>query len=153
YRPTRDRGGTDRAFLRALQGSRARQMGQSDRLGQCRGGAPDDRRGYRASKDVSLLARAAYSYPADPAVPKFPHDRPIVVFYGYCALCTGFAQFVLRHDHAAKFRLLAAQSPLGHALYVHYGLDPLDYETNILIADGIAWFKSEAAVRIAEGLG
>jgi len=102
---------------------------------------------------VSAIARAAYSYRNDPAVPRFPDDRPIVVFDGYCALCTGFAQFVLRHDPAAKFRLLAAQSILGRALYEHYGLDPQDYETNILIADGIAWFKSEAAIRIAEGLG
>ena len=51
------------------------------------------------------------------------------------------------------YRLLSAQSPLGHALYVHYGLDPQDYETNILIADGVAWFKSESSIRMAEGLG
>jgi predicted DCC family thiol-disulfide oxidoreductase YuxK len=102
---------------------------------------------------VSAVVRAAYSYRNDPAVPRFPDDRPIVVFDGYCALCTGFAQFVLRHDPAAKFRLLAAQSILGRALYEHYGLDPQDYETNILIADGIAWFKSEAGIRILEDLG
>jgi predicted DCC family thiol-disulfide oxidoreductase YuxK len=102
---------------------------------------------------VNAVARPAYSYREDPGVPECPDDHPIILFDGYCALCTGFARFVLKHDHAAKFRLLAAQSALGHALYVHYGLDPQDYETNILIADGIAWFKSEAAIRIAEGLG
>jgi predicted DCC family thiol-disulfide oxidoreductase YuxK len=36
---------------------------------------------------------------------------------------------------------------------VHYGLHPQDYETNILIADGRAWFKSEGSIRMAEGLG
>ena len=60
---------------------------------------------------------------------------------------------MLKHDGAGTFRLLTAQSALGHALYVHYGLDPRDYETNILIADGLAWFKSEGSIRIAEGLG
>ena len=30
---------------------------------------------------------------------------------------------------------------------------PEDYETNILIADGVAWFKSEGSIRMAEGLG
>ena len=35
----------------------------------------------------------------------------------------------------------------------HYGLDPEDYETNILLADGIAWFESEGSIRMAEGLG
>jgi predicted DCC family thiol-disulfide oxidoreductase YuxK len=59
----------------------------------------------------------------------------------------------LRHDKAGVFRLLAAQSPLGTALYAHYGLDPQDYETMILIAGGVAFFKSEAAIRIAKGLG
>jgi predicted DCC family thiol-disulfide oxidoreductase YuxK len=94
-----------------------------------------------------------YSYRVDPAVPEFPDDRPVIVFDGYCALCSGWAQFVLRHDPLGKYRLLPAQSPLGRALYIHYGLEPSDYETNILIADGVAWFKSEACIRMAEGLG
>jgi predicted DCC family thiol-disulfide oxidoreductase YuxK len=94
-----------------------------------------------------------YSYREDPGVPLFPDDRPIIIFDGYCALCSGWAAFVLRHDPAGRFRLLSAQSPLGHALYVHYGLNPEDYESNILIADGIAWFKSEGSIRMAEGLG
>ena len=54
---------------------------------------------------------------------------------------------------AGRYRLLCAQSPLGRALYVHYGLDPQDYATNILIADGIACFESEGSIRMAEGLG
>jgi predicted DCC family thiol-disulfide oxidoreductase YuxK len=98
-------------------------------------------------------SRPPYSYRDDPAVPRFPDDRPIIIFDGYCALCSGWAQFVLRHDPHGRYRLLAAQSPLGHALYIHYGLDPQDYETNVLIADGLAWFKSEGSIRMAEGLG
>ena len=68
--------------------------------------------------------RAPYSYRGDPAVPAFPDDRPIIIFDGYCALCSGWARFVLRHDPRGVYRLLPAQSPLGHALYVHYGLNP-----------------------------
>jgi len=97
--------------------------------------------------------RPPYSYRDDPAVPQFADDKPIIIFDGNCVLCSGSAAFVLRHDAAAAFRLLAAQSSLGHALYVHYGLDPSDYETMILIADGVAHLKSEAAIRIAQGLG
>ena len=99
------------------------------------------------------MTRDPYSYRGDPAVPAFPDDHPIIVFDGYCALCSGWANFVLRHDRAATYRLLSAQSPLGRALYIHYGLDPDDYETNILIADGSAFFKSESSIRMAEGLG
>jgi predicted DCC family thiol-disulfide oxidoreductase YuxK len=94
-----------------------------------------------------------YSYRHDPDVPAFPDDRPIIIFDGYCALCSGWARFVLRHDPQGTHRLLSAQSPLGRALYLHYRLDPEDYETNILLRDGVAWFKSEGSIRMAEGLG
>lgn len=94
-----------------------------------------------------------YSYRDDPAVPKFADDRPVIIFDGHCVLCSRSAQFVLRHDKRGTYRLLAAQTPLGHALYVHYGLDTRDYETMILIADGAPARKSEAVIRIAQGLG
>ncbi len=98
---------------------------------------------------------AAYSYRTDPAVPSFADVNPIIVFDGLCAFCSAWARFVLWTDRRAAFRLLPAQSPLGRALYVHYGLDPDDYETNILLEDGVAWFKfkSEAAIRSARRLG
>jgi predicted DCC family thiol-disulfide oxidoreductase YuxK len=100
-----------------------------------------------------LAAEAAYSYRANPAVPSFADDQPIIVFDGHCVMCSAFARFVLRHDKAGRFRLLPAQTPLGEALYRHYGLDPHNYETNILIQDGRAWFKSEGSIRMARGLG
>lgn len=100
----------------------------------------------------TLPPREPYSYRRDPAVPSFPDDRPIIIFDGYCALCSGWVRLVLRHDRRQVFRLLTAQSPIGHALYLHYGLDPEEFETNILLADGIAWFKSEGSIRMAEGL-
>ena len=102
---------------------------------------------------MNLHRQGAYSYRHDPTVPVFPDDKPIIVFDGYCALCSGWAEFVLRHDYKSTYRLLSAQSALGRALYGHYGLDPQEYETNILITDGVAWFKSEGSIRMAEGLG
>jgi predicted DCC family thiol-disulfide oxidoreductase YuxK len=105
------------------------------------------------SLSSTMRALPPYSYRADVAVPAFPDDRPIIVFDGFCALCSGWARFVLKHDRQQLFRLLPAQSALGHALYVHYGLDPRVYETNILLVDGRAWFKSEGSIRMAEALG
>lgn len=96
---------------------------------------------------------AAYSYRNDPNVPDFADDKPIIVFDGYCALCCGWAAFVLRHDRRRRFRLLTAQSELGRSLYVHYGLDPVEYETNVLIEGGVVRLKSEACIRMATGLG
>lgn len=102
---------------------------------------------------IGKTPRETFSYGRDSSVPPFPDDRPIIVFDGKCVMCSRFAELILRRDRAKRFRLLAAQSPLGEALYRHYGLDPADYETNILIEDGHAWFKSEASIRILERLG
>jgi predicted DCC family thiol-disulfide oxidoreductase YuxK len=99
------------------------------------------------------MVREAYSYRSDPAVPDFPDDRPVIIFDGMCVLCSAFAQFVLRTDGRRRYRLLAAQSPLGTALYNHFGLDPVDYETNILLEGGQVWLKSEGSIRMFEGLG
>jgi len=100
-----------------------------------------------------MTGRDAYSYRSDPAVPGFPDDRPIIVFDGNCVLCSRFAQFVLRHDRHRRFRLLPAQTPLGTAIYRHYGLDPVNYETNILLENGRVWFKSEGTIRMFAHLG
>jgi predicted DCC family thiol-disulfide oxidoreductase YuxK len=94
------------------------------------------------------VAREAYSYRSDPSVPAFPDDRPVVIFDGHCVLCSRFARFILRHDRHARLRLLAAQAPLGQALYRHYGLEPLDFETNVLLEGGRAWFRSAGTLRI-----
>lgn len=66
--------------------------------------------------------RPAYSYRSDSEVPPLPDDRPILIFDGVSVLCSGFARFLLRHDERRQFRLLAAQTPLGTALYCHLGL-------------------------------
>ena len=94
-----------------------------------------------------------FSYRDDPAVPDFPDDRPIIIFDGHCVLSSNWAQFLIRHAPKKRFKLLAAQSPLGQVIYEHYGFDPIDYQTNILIADGKAWFKSATSIRMLEGLG
>src|SRR5581483_3660561 len=92
--------------------------------------------------------RPAYSYRMDPNVPTFPDDRPILIFDGHCALCSGFVQFILRRDRAGRFRFLSAQSTVGQALYRHYELDPNIFETNILLENGRPWLKSEGTLRI-----
>jgi len=46
-----------------------------------------------------------------------------------------------------------ARSATGTALYRHFGLDPVNFQTNILLADGQAWFESSASIRIFEILG
>jgi len=94
-----------------------------------------------------------YSYRRDPSVPAFDDARPIFIFDGKCALCSGFARFLLRHDRKQQLRLLAAQSDLGEALYCHFGLKSGDYDTNILLFGGRALAKSDGSIRVFELLG
>ena len=96
---------------------------------------------------------ATYSYRRDPAVAAFPDDRPILIFDGHCVLCSGFAQLVMRHDHAKRFRLMAAQSPLGQSLYRHLHLDPITLNTMVLLQHRRGWYKSEGAIRMFSQLG
>jgi len=109
----------------------------------------NDRFGTAAMPSVA----APYGYRSDPLVPAFPDDRPIIVFDGNCSFCSRWVQFALKHDRRAQFRFLPAQSPLGGALYRHYGLFTNDYDTSILLADGRAYIKADGAIRIMGRLG
>ena len=59
----------------------------------------------------------------------------------------------MRLDRAGRIRLCAAQSPRGQALYLRHGLDPVDFNTNVLEEDGRAHVKLGVTIRVAELLG
>ena len=99
------------------------------------------------------MTQAPYSYRSDASVPRFADDKPLIVFDGHCVLCSGWANFVIKHDRRRVYRLLAAQTPVGQALYTHYGLGGDDYQSNLLIQSGQVFIKSEGSIRMAEGLG
>jgi predicted DCC family thiol-disulfide oxidoreductase YuxK len=105
---------------------------------------------------AALPSRSSFKsvdYRELPGVPDFPHDRPILIFDGHCVLCSRFARFILKHDRRAVFRLMPAQSPLGQTLFRLLGLDPVRFETNVLLDQGRAWFKSEGTGRVLVALG
>lgn len=96
---------------------------------------------------------APYSYRLDPDVPEFPDSDPVIVFDGQCVFCSGWVRFALRADRRRRYRFVAAQSDLGTALYRHYRLDDRNYQTNILIENGVAYLRSEGSIRMIAGLG
>jgi len=59
----------------------------------------------------------------------------------------------MRHDRKGLFRLTSAQGALGQALYRDLGLDTEQFETNLLVVDGLAYGKLRAVVEIVVGLG
>ncbi len=97
------------------------------------------------------FSRQPYSFRDDPDVPAFDDSRALFVFDGVCALCSGGAGFLMRHDRHARVNLTPARSPLGRALYAHYGIDW--NETYLLIAGGRAYTASAGYLRLCAVLG
>jgi predicted DCC family thiol-disulfide oxidoreductase YuxK len=76
----------------------------------------------------------------------------IVIFDGVCNLCAHSVQFILRHEASAHFLFAPLQSPAGARLLATYGFSPDDTKTFVLVADGKAYVKSDAAIRVAKRL-
>lgn len=81
------------------------------------------------------------------------HDHPIILFDGICNLCNKVVQFVIRHDHKAKFRFGSLQSAAAQKLIagIDTGLGHID--SIILVTNGKAYTKSAAAIKIMQMLG
>lgn len=78
---------------------------------------------------------------------------PIILFDAECVLCSANAQFILKHDKAARFRLASMQGEVGAELYRRHGMDPLD-PSSILVVEGDRVRRdSDAVLSIYEGLG
>jgi predicted DCC family thiol-disulfide oxidoreductase YuxK len=102
---------------------------------------------------ADLRARDPFSYRDDPTVPDFDDAGPIAVMDGTCSLCSWGARMIARLDRAGVFRICPVQSSTGTALVRHYGLEPDDPETWLLIDGGGAWSGMEAIIRIGTRLG
>jgi predicted DCC family thiol-disulfide oxidoreductase YuxK len=78
-------------------------------------------------------------------------SRPLFVFDGHCALCSGGVAFLLRHDRRGRIDYLSAQSPLGQAIYTRLGL-PVD-ASYLFIDDAGTHVRSAGYFRLADALG
>lgn len=87
------------------------------------------------------------------AVPTLPPIAALIVFDNVCVLCSGFVQWVMAHDRERRFWFTSAQGPIGQALYNDLGLDPVRFETNLVVIDGVVFGKLEGFVKVATELG
>lgn len=78
---------------------------------------------------------------------------PVIVFDAMCVLCSANARFVLRHDHAGRFKLASMQGETGASLYRRYGIDPANPDS-LIVVDGTSVLRdSDAVLAIYSGLG
>lgn len=100
-----------------------------------------------------MLPRSPYSYRDDPNVPDFNDAGPVTVMDGECALCSFGARMIARFDSTCEFRICRAQTPLGVALFRHYGLVPEDPASWLYIVDGQAFTGMDAMIRAGRRTG
>jgi predicted DCC family thiol-disulfide oxidoreductase YuxK len=81
-----------------------------------------------------------------------PTDR-VLVFDGFCHLCSGWARFILRHPATPPFRLVAMQGDEGRALLVAHGIDPDDPSTFLVIDAGRVHRESDGVIQVVTALG
>jgi len=79
---------------------------------------------------------------------RFWPDDGIILYDGVCVLCSGWMRFVLRRDRNRLFRFTPIQSDYGSALARALGIDPADPDTNAVIWKGVAFRRSDAALRV-----
>jgi predicted DCC family thiol-disulfide oxidoreductase YuxK len=75
-----------------------------------------------------------------------------VLFDGVCNLCNGTVQFIIKRDRAAIFRFASLQSAHAQALLREVNLPTDQLYSVIVIEHGVAYQKSDAALRIARHL-
>ena len=76
----------------------------------------------------------------------------IVLFDGYCNLCSSAVQFILKHDKKKRFHFGSLQSDLGQKLLLEHHFPTKDFNSLVLIEDGKIYTKSTAALKIAKSL-
>ena len=79
-------------------------------------------------------------------------DDDVILYDGVCVFCSRWVRFVAARDSARRFRFTAIQSAYGMRLAEAFGIDPGNPDTNAVVCDGMAYFKSDAALTVLSHL-
>jgi predicted DCC family thiol-disulfide oxidoreductase YuxK len=80
------------------------------------------------------------------------NEHPVILFDGVCNFCNGAINFVLKQDKKGIFRFAPLQSEAGQKLLQQYNLSTENFESFILIDEGIVYKKSSASLRVMNKL-
>ena len=79
-------------------------------------------------------------------------DDGVILYDGICIFCSRWVRFVATRDTAQKFRFTAIQSDYGRRLAQAFGIEPASPDTNAVVLNGEALFKSDAALAVISSL-
>ncbi|OFX84338.1 MAG: hypothetical protein A2W99_01060 [Bacteroidetes bacterium GWF2_33_16] len=80
-------------------------------------------------------------------------NKGLIIFDGYCNLCSSLVHFIIRKDKKDFFRFVALQSESIKHITLPFNLPSNYSESIILIIDDKIFFKSDAVLKIAAKLG
>ena len=121
---------------------------------------------YRLGRNVVVVPIAlpalrafAVPMPADQAIVVDPESpgginspHGLILFDGVCVLCSRGCGFVSKRDRRGYFRFVPIQLAEGRPLAEQLGIDPDRPGSFAFLANGQAYVKSEAVLRIAREL-
>ena len=78
--------------------------------------------------------------------------KPVILFDGYCNLCSGSVIFILKREPKDIFRFASLQSEYAEGLIDRLGIRDEAPDSIILVEKDRVYYRSEAALRIARRL-
>ncbi|MEL7586434.1 MAG: DCC1-like thiol-disulfide oxidoreductase family protein [Prolixibacteraceae bacterium] len=81
-----------------------------------------------------------------------PAGKSLILFDGYCHMCSRLVRFILKYDRKAIFLFASLESPVAH-FWKERCLIPETVDSVVLIEKETCLIKSEAILSIARGLG
>lgn len=80
------------------------------------------------------------------------HKDAMILFDGYCNLCSASVQFILRHEKMPYYSFSSIQSDFVSRNFPDLEVDKNYPDSVILIEEGKIFFQSDAALRILRRL-
>lgn len=80
-------------------------------------------------------------------------NHPIIIYDGYCNLCNGAVNFVIKHDRKSKFRFASLQSEQGMSILSGHSINKQNTDSIVYVDEKGIYLRSTAVFRILKKLG
>ena len=81
------------------------------------------------------------------------NSENILLFDGFCKLCSRLVNFVIKRGKKAKFLFVSLQSANGQSLLKRFGLPTDDFDSVVFIQRDKYYLKSSAILHVLKELG
>lgn len=78
---------------------------------------------------------------------------PILIYDGFCNLCSGLVQFIIKRDKRGRIKFVPLQSEGGRSLITRSGTDPVNLNSVLFFSSGKFYLKSSAVLHLFKELG